>query len=316
MKKLILLLILFNGGVVLSQQEAMYSHHMYNVMAVNPAYAGYEKLMSATLIHRSQWASIPRAPRYQTFSIQAPIGKNVGGGLSFVNDHVGPERNVAIKAYYSYTIRSEEKLKISFGLKAGVNMLQIGLTSLELDNPDDPAFMNNIESAFLPNFGFGIFAYTDKYYFGFSVPDLIQHDYLNNTIFSSSDLTINSKKYYFIGGASYAISQRVLIKPSGFISLSSAENENALIQVEADLSALFIVDNKFAGGLMLRSENAIAFFAGLMLTQEIEFGYSFDMFYGNNINRYNGGGHEVVLKYNFKYKNNKKKDAFSCSTFQ
>ena len=79
MKKIILLLLLLKGCAAWAQQEALYSHHMYNVMAVNPAYAGYEKLMSATLIHRSQWASISGAPRYQTFSIQAPIGKNVGG---------------------------------------------------------------------------------------------------------------------------------------------------------------------------------------------------------------------------------------------
>lgn len=316
MRRILLLLILFNGGVALSQQEAMYTHYMYNVMAVNPAYAGYEKLMTATLLHRSQWVSIPGAPRNQTFSIQAPIGKNVGGGLSFVNDQIGPERNIAIKAFYSYTIRSEEKLKISFGLKAGLNMLHIGLTDLLLDYPDDPTFRSNIESAFLPNFGFGVFAYTDNYYFGFSVPDLIQHDYLNNAIFSSSDLTLNSKKYYFIGGASFPLSNRVILKPSSFIALSSTVNDTTNISIETDVSALFIVDNKFAGGLMFRSDNAIALLVGIVLTKELEFGYSFDMLYSNKTDRYNGGSHEIVLKYNFKYKLKRKRSPLSCPTFQ
>lgn len=307
---------LFQGSLALAQQEAMYTHYMYNLMAVNPAYTGYENQLSATLIHRSQWLSIPGAPVFQTFSIQSPTSKNVGIGFSFVNDRVGPERNIALKAYYSYTIRSEEKLKISFGLKGGLNMLQIGLTDITLDNPDDPAFKNNIESTYLPNFGFGVFAYTDHYYFGISVPDLIQHDYLNNTIFSSSDLSLQSNKYYLLVGATYALSERILIKPSGFVSLSKSKEEHKTLDVEADLSSLFVIDNRFAGGLMFRSKGAIAFLVGIMLTQELEFGYSFDMLISNKKAIYNGGGHEVILKYNFKNKNKKRKDITACSAFQ
>lgn len=283
-------------------------------MSVNPAYAGYEKLLTATVINRSQWISFPGAPQFQTFSIQAPLGNNVGAGLSFVNKHLGPERNIAIKAYYSYTIRSEEKLKITFGLKAGINMLQIGLSRLELDDPDDPDFINDFESAFLPNFGFGIFAYTDDYYFGFSVPDLIQHDYSRNTIFASSDLTLHSKKYYFLGGASYIISDRVILKPSGFLGLSIVKEDAPHLSIEADISTMFIIDNKFGGGIMIRSENAIAFLIGIALTHELEFGYSFDLLYSNPTARYNGGSHEIVLKYNFRLKT--KRLQLACPIFQ
>lgn len=316
MRKILLLLLLLMGNMAEAQQEAMYTHYMYNIMAINPAYAGYEKKLTATLIHRSQWVSIPGAPRFQTFSMQAPIGDNVGAGLSFVNDQIGPERNIAIKGYYSYTLRSEEKVKITFGLKAGLNMLQIGLSDLEIDEPDDPAFLNNIQSAFLPNFGFGIFVHSRNFYFGFSMPDLIQHDYLNNTIFSSSDLTLDSKKYYLLGGLSYAITDRLLFKPSGFIGLSKATENQGGVDVEGDLTALFIADNKFAGGIMIRSSDAIAFLAGIMITKDLEFGYSFDMLLSNKTFRYNGGSHEIVLKYNFRNKLKYRPVDLSCPTFQ
>lgn len=299
----------------MSQQEAMYTHYMYNVMAVNPAYAGYENFFTATAIHRSQWISFPGAPRFQNFSVQSPVGKNVGIGLSFVNEQIGPEQNIAVKAYYSYTIRSEEKLKISFGLKAGLNMLRIGLNTLELDDPDDPAFRNNIESALLPNFGIGIFAYTDTYYFGLSIPDLILHDYMNNTIFYTSDLRLETKKYYFIGGASFPLSDRILLKPSSFIRLSRASVDKKNLSIEGDLSALFIIDNKFAGGFMIRSGDAIAFLVGMMITKDLEFGYSYDMTYSNKKIRYNGGSHEIVLKYSIK-NNFRKKGSLACATFQ
>lgn len=300
----------------MAQQETMYTHYMYNVMAVNPAYAGYEKKMTTTLLHRSQWASIPGSPNSQTFSIEAPLGKNVGGGMSFVNTYIGPVRNIAIKGYYSYTLRSEEKLRVTFGLKAGVNMLQIGLRDLALVNPDDPAFMNDIHRAFMPNFGFGVFAHTDNYYMGFSVPDLIQHDYLNNTIFSSSDLTFDSKKYYLIAGASYPLSDKIIIKPSGFMSMSKMEADSARLSVEADITALFIFDNKYAGGIMIRSGNAIAFLVGIVLNNELEFGYSFDLLHSNPTARFNGGSHEIVLKYNFKYRPNNIRGPLPCTTFQ
>jgi len=320
MKKILLLLILFNGSMAFAQQEAMYTHYMYNIMAVNPAYAGYEKLFTATAIHRSQWISFPGAPRFQTFSIQTPIGKNVGAGLSFVNDQVGPERNIAIKAYYSYTIRAKEKLKISFGLKAGLNVLNIGLQQLDLDNPDDPAFFTNFQSTILPNFGFGVFAYTDNYYFGLSVPDLIEHDYINNTSFSSADLSLNSKKYYLMGGASFEISDQILLKPSAFIGVQFSPSDSTKIAIDADLSSLFIVNNKFAGGLMIRSGNSIAFLFGIMLSDELELGYSYDLLYSNPAANFNGGSHEIVLKYSlenvFGSRTKRSRGRLACPTFQ
>jgi type IX secretion system PorP/SprF family membrane protein len=316
MRKILLVLILFKAGMAMSQQEAPYTHYMYNIMAVNPAYAGYENLLTATILHRSQWVKFPGEPILQTFFIQSPVGKNVGAGLSFVNNQAGLERNIALKAFYSYTIRSEEKLKISFGLKAGLNMLQIGLTDAKLDDPGDTDFVNNIASTFLPNFGFGVFAYTETYYFGLSVPDLIQHDYLNNTIFSSSSLALDKKKYYFIGGASFPIGNRVFFNPSSFISLSKKKDGNQGLSLIADFSTMFIIDNKYAGGIMIRSENAIAFLIGMMLTPELEFGYSFDLLHSIPTARYNGGSHEIVLKYNFKKRFKNRNGRLPCSTFQ
>lgn len=316
MRKILLIFILLNWSMVIAQQESTYTHNMYNIMSINPAYAGYEGLMTATLLHRSQWGLFPGAPRYQTFSIQSNLGRNVGAGLAFVNDQVGPERNIAIKTYYSYTIRSRERLKISFGLKAGINMLLVGLKNIALDNPDDPAFMNNFESAILPSFGVGFLMYTEEYYFGISAPDLVQHDYLNNKVYYSSNLSLDSKKYYIIGGASFRLSELVVLKPAAFLNIGRNQTESDKFELEADISSLFIIDNKFAGGIMYRSNNAIAFLGGIMLTREIELGYSFDMVISNNTQIYKGGNHEIVLKYTFKNKLSRYRAPLSCPTFQ
>ncbi|MBN2237386.1 MAG: type IX secretion system membrane protein PorP/SprF [Bacteroidales bacterium] len=314
MKKVILVSLVFWTLLAFGQKEPMHTHYTYNIMAVNPAYAGLENLITATILHRSQWAAFPGAPRFQTASVHAPFGKNVGLGMSFVNEQVGPERNVALKADYSYTIRSEEKVKVVFGVKAALNMMHINLQDLELDDPNDDAFLNNKQSILLPNFGFGIIAYTKDYYVGFSIPDLIVHNYLNNTIFSSSNLLLSSKHYYIIGGALFEINHLIDFKPSAYIRISRSINPDQLIDIEADLTLIAVYNHNIHGGFSLRTGNSIAALFGLKIFPDIELGYSFDLLYTNKLQKYNGGSHELVLKYDLFVK--KKIRPLPCPVFQ
>lgn len=314
MKRILIIGFVLLMGSAFAQKEDMYAHYTYNIMAVNPAYAGIEQQLTAIILHRSQWALFPGAPRLQTAAIHAPFGKNVGLGISFVNEQVGPERNISIKGDYSYTIRSEEKVKVVFGLKAALHMMHINLVDLELDEPYDPAFSNNKQSILLPNFGFGIIAYTKDYYIGFSIPDLIVHNYLNNTIFSSSHLLIASKHYYFIGGVLLPLSHQIMLKPSGYLRLSRSLDETKLMDVEADLSIMAVYNDNIHAGISLRTGRSIAGLFGLKLMSNLELGYSFDLLYLNQFEKYNGGSHELVLKYDVFMP--QKSRPIPCPTFQ
>lgn len=314
MRKILIIGFVFIVGLAYAQKEDMYAHYTYNLMSVNPAYAGLENKLTAILLHRSQWAAFPGAPRYQTAAIHAPFGKNVGLGVSFVNKNIGPENNISIKADYSYTIRSEEKLKVVFGLKAGINMLHINLMDLELDETYDPAFFNNKQSIFLPNFGFGIIAYTKDFYVGFSIPDLIVHNYLNNTIYSSSKLLVSSKHYYLIGGALLPVSENLTLKPSSYIRVSKSVEEGKMIDIEADLSLIVEYKKIMHGGVSFRTGSSIAALFGLKLLPDLELAYSFDLLYINQFEKYNGGSHEIVLKYDVKMR--QKNRPIPCPTFQ
>lgn len=316
MRKIILILIILKTSLAFSQQETMYTHYMYNVMSINPAYAGYEQLTTITLLHRSQWAFFPGAPLAETFSIQSDLGGHVGAGFSAVNNKYGPERNIALKSYYSYTIRTNKKMKISFGLKAGLNNLYVDLTNVSIDYPDDPAFRNNIRSAILPSFGFGVLMYTDNYYFGISVPDLVLHDYIHNDVIFSTNLSLVQKKYYLIGGSSTELTNRIIFKSSAIIGISKNQNNSNKLALEANFSTLFVLDNTFAGGLMYRSKNTLAFLAGMKITKEFEFSYSFDMVVINNANTHKGASHEIVLKYTLGKNKKYRRRVLSCPTFQ
>src|SRR6478672_8126774 len=81
-----------------AQQDSQYTQYMYNTINVNPAYAGSRGVMSIFGLHRTQWVGIEGAPETNAFSVNTPINNsNLGIGLSFVNDKIGPtdENNIS-----------------------------------------------------------------------------------------------------------------------------------------------------------------------------------------------------------------------------
>ncbi|MCT4582438.1 MAG: type IX secretion system membrane protein PorP/SprF, partial [Flavobacteriales bacterium] len=60
MKKLLISAsLLLTGIITFAQQDAMFTHYMFNTLAVNPGYAGSRDALTITGLHRSQWVSFP-----------------------------------------------------------------------------------------------------------------------------------------------------------------------------------------------------------------------------------------------------------------
>jgi hypothetical protein len=72
MKKIVILSLLFAALGAHSQQDAMFTHYMYNTLWLNPAYAGTRDALTVTGIHRSmgwlRWGS-SRPDVYHAFSV-------------------------------------------------------------------------------------------------------------------------------------------------------------------------------------------------------------------------------------------------------
>lgn len=115
---LILSLLLTN--VSNGQQDPQYTDYMFNTLTVNSAYAGSRGHLAITGLHRTQWVGLDGAPETQSFSIESPVGKNVGLGFSIVNDKLGPSDEFYFDANFSYTINLDNHSKLSFGLKEAV----------------------------------------------------------------------------------------------------------------------------------------------------------------------------------------------------
>ena len=154
------------SNLVKAQQDAMFTHYMYNTLWLNPAYAGTRDALTVTGIHRSQWVGFDGAPTDQSLTLHSPmLNGKMGIGLSVLNDKIGPTASTLFALDLSYQVKLNQKSKLSFGLKGLVNMYKNNLSTLALDQQNDVAFAQNVNS-FLPNAGAGIYYYRERFYIG------------------------------------------------------------------------------------------------------------------------------------------------------
>ena len=284
-----------------AQQDAQFTQYMYNTIVVNPAYAGSTDAMNVFALHRTQWVGLDGAPVTNTVSINTPIiGSNVGLGVSIVNDKIGPsdENNIAVDL--SYFIPTTERYRLSFGLKATVNLLNVDFTKLSIYNPADARFANNIDNRLSPNIGAGIYLHSDNTYFGLSIPYFLESNHFDKTANDNASTFIAKERlhYYFIAGHVFDLSANVKFKPS---VLTKVVNGAPL---QLDFSANFLINEKFTAGAAYRWDAAVSALVGFQASDSWLIGYAYD-FDTTKLAKYNSGSHEIFLRYELFKKNNK-----------
>lgn len=285
--KILLIALLLVGIDSYSQQDAQYTQYMYNTVNVNPAYAGSRGVLSVFGLYRTQWVGLDGAPKTAAFSLNTPIeNSNIGLGLSFVNDQIGPTVENEISADVSYTIRTSETYKLSFGLKATANLFNLDRNKL---NPVDPADQNlfDVKNSFTPNLGAGVYLHSDKLYLGVSSPNFFQ-----TTRYTDNDKSVYQERYnlYFIGGYVFDLAYNLKFKPA-FLAKAV---EGAPLQV--DVSGNFLINDKFMLGAAWRWDAAVSALAGVQITDGLFIGYGYDL-ETTKLRNYNSGSHEVFLRF-------------------
>lgn len=279
-----------------AQQDPQYTQYMYNTNLVNPAYAGSRDMMSIFGMYRTQWVGLDGAPQTSTVSLDTPLGDSkMGLGASFINDRLGAMDENTIAIDLSYTIDLSRTLKLGFGIKGSANLLNVDYTKLDRYNPNDVKFQENINSQFTPNLGAGLYLYSDRTYFGFSVPNFLETDR-----YDDNEVTLMKQKmtYYFIGGHVFDLSHNVKFKPA-FLAKATA---GAPVQV--DLTANFMFSEKLVVGAAYRWDAAFSGLVGFQLTDGLFVGYSYDA-ETTKLANYNSGSHEVFLRFDLLNRHNR-----------
>jgi type IX secretion system PorP/SprF family membrane protein len=277
---------MFTRVLSYAQQDAQFTQYMYNTVNINPAYAGSRGAMSIFGLHRTQWIGLDGAPVTNAFSINTPINNsNLGIGLSFLNDRIGPTVENAISADISYTIRTSEKYKLSFGIKGTGNFFNLDVSRLNPRDQNDPQFQNL--NTFSPNIGAGIYLHSNKTYIGISVPNFIETNRYNDNEIAIFKDKIN---YYLIAGHVFEINSIIKFKPA----LLTKVVLGAPLQL--DVSGNFMFNNTFVLGAAYRWDAAFSAMAGFQVTNGLYIGYGYDL-ETTKLRHYNSGSHEVFLRF-------------------
>ena len=295
MKKLYLvaLVVIFTVVDLQAQQDPHYTQYMYNMNVINPAYAGSKENLSIGMLYRKQWVEIEDAPTTATLSGHAPIGKNVGLGLSVISDKIGPVEENNIYADFSYTLNLGGDHKLAFGLKTGITLHNVALYSdiyNTLPQANDPAFSEDTSNSYL-NLGAGFFYYTNKYYLALSVPNMVKSKHLD---FNGREFGSETSHYFLTGGYVFDVSESIKFKP--FFMLKSAFNAPSSL----DLSTNFLFNQKFEAGVTYRLDDSFGAMVNYAITPSVKLGYAYDHIV-SDLNVTTPSSHEIILLFDLNF---------------
>lgn len=274
-----------------SQQDSQYTQYMYNTNNINPAYAGSREVLSIFGMYRTQWVGLDGAPDTGAFSLHSPVSERVGLGLTIVNDKIGISDETTISVDFSYTIPINEDYKLAFGLKGTAHFLNVDYSKLLVNNPGDILLQNNIENRFSPNIGAGFYLYSDKFYAGISVPNMLETQHYDDNSATKS-LAGERMHGYLITGYVFDLTDNIKFKPA---ALAKAVKGAPL---QADVTGNFLFNERFTLGVAWRWDAAVSGLAGFQIDNNWFIGYGYDA-ETTKLANYNSGSHEIFLRYEF-----------------
>jgi type IX secretion system PorP/SprF family membrane protein len=282
---------MFLTNDLIAQQDAQYTQYMYNTVSVNPGYTGSRGHLSIAALHRSQWVGLDGAPKTQTLNIHSPVGHNgVGMGMSIVNDEIGPTSETYFDIDFSYTVKTSDEGKLSFGLKGSGHLLDIRFSELNQFAPDQ-TLEQDIDNKFSPNFGAGVYYHTNKFYAGISVPRFLQTSHFQESSLSTAKEQMN---FYLITGYVFDLNTDLKFKPT----ILSKVVQGAPLQI--DLSANFMLNDKFILGAAYRWDAALSGMIGFQLNESFLIGMAYDREITELGNAaFNDGSFEIIFRYDF-----------------
>ncbi len=284
--------LLTGSGLNSQQLFPVYSQYMLNGLALNPAYAGSRDVFNITLGYRNQWVGFDGAPVSQTLSMHTPMrNENVALGIFLNNEQIDIRNNTSLYINYAYRIPLT-KGRLALGLKAGGINRNADWTKISLSDPGDIVFNEPATRDLLPNFGFGIYYYTDRLFLGASVPYFMSDSTRNGKAVIYHDFS--NYNFLLTGGA--VIGQGDFkVKPSFLVKY----NQKNPVQVDANLS--FILGDLIWIGASYRIEDALIGLVKVQINDRLRLGYTYDYSLGK-LSNYHSGSHEIALIYDFRFR--------------
>lgn len=292
MKRIIGLVLVSIGfaNALQAQQDPHFTQFFENTLFVNPAYAGSKDVLNVTGLHREQWVGFAGRPVSSTLSVHSPLSyRSVGLGLTMVNDHNGPVDQTMFYGDFSYSLKFKNNSKLAFGIKGGLNLVNVGSASLEATDQNDVNLLRDVRNNVNPNFGFGIYYHTPVWFAGVSTPKLLEQSY------DGSEANVEKRHYFTNVGGVITVNNAWKIRPMSQAKFTVGA------PLSLDVSVAGIYKDRFYIGGLYRLDAAFGAFVQYQLTSQFKLGFATD-FGTQEIRNYNYGTFEVMASYDFIFK--------------
>jgi len=283
---------------VFGQITPVTGQYVLNPLTINPAFAGSRGALNIAAFYRKQWIGVEGTPETLTFSIDALFSdQNIGLGLIIVSDKIGVTKENQFNANYAYKINIRDGI-LSFGLGAGVIVTNTAFSDLIVIDPGDEIYLADSRIFVVPNFSFGIHYSFHNYFAGVSIPRFLSYsfDFDRNKYFLNSDQSNHS--YILNSGYIFEIGPGFKFFPSTLFRYSAV---STVEKFQYDINTHFCFFDRFWLGASYRNNRS---FAGLFQFQpnnQLRIAYTYD-FGISKLGRYGNGSHEIMLRYEFRYK--------------
>ena len=291
-----------------AQQDAIYSQYMFNNVVVNPATAGLNNQVSAILLYKRQWVSMPGAPRGQSFSLDGPIKNkttknNLGIGLHFVGDQFGPNKNTGVFGSVAYKFKLGQKSKLALGFRGGIKSYTINWGQIEYASGYKAGedYSHSVSTATM---GLGAHYFSKRGYIGLVVDNLTAPSLILQRAGSSPygklyTTTLLTMGYDFRINSKLNILPSLLFKGFGYQPETSTEG-GTRGKGDIRINALFMYIQKYWIGLGI-TESGGNMLVGARLGKNIMLGLAFNSA-ASGPRSSTGSSQEIILGYNVKRK--------------
>ncbi len=296
MKKLISLSVLiFLPMMLMGQLTPVTNHYVLNPLRINPSYAGSRGGLSVAAFYRQQWVGLNGAPRTMSLELDAPVlSDKLGLGLFVVNDKIGVTKQTEVMTSYAFRI-SVGSGTLALGLGAGLVATNTAWSELIVLDPGDDYFLIDSKVFVVPDFSFGTYYSGKNYFLSFSIPRLLGYRFDFDKNKYSLRVEPGNYNYVVNTGYMFPLGAKARMMPSALVSYSPGD------RLLYDGSLHFILYDRVWFGATYRSTGSVTALAQFAINNQLKMAYSYDFDFGK-LGTYNNGSHEVMLRYEFRYK--------------
>ncbi|MES2396693.1 MAG: type IX secretion system membrane protein PorP/SprF [Bacteroidota bacterium] len=284
----------FMPFILKAQQLPYYTQFKSSSFMLNPAVAGTQGTLYASMNYRMQWVGFDDAPKTSGISLNGRLfeGK-MGAGLYMMQDEVGPSKQTNYGASYAYHIRFPD-CELSAGLAGNYTKYTLMGSKMTIHNSQDPSIDQTLNyTSSVPDASAGIYLYNDRFHIGISALHLLQ----SKAEFYKGDSTKKgfiqyATQVYSTFGYNYSQNPDYVFENTLFVNYVKS------VPLMMDYTLRVHYMGKVFFGASVRLRDAIAIHVGATFLESFQVAYSYDILI-SKFRSYSSGSHEIVLKYSF-----------------